>query len=131
MSWSTLARKMSSSLSLQLSPALTHFNLVPTPQDKSDILSLGIGGRMKLTKSMSINAEYNYLPGDPVVSSTIYNSLALGLDLETGGHVFQLVFTNSSGMVGHYYLAKTDGSWRKGDIYFGFNISRVFNLKKH
>jgi hypothetical protein len=80
---------------------------------------------------MSFNAEYNYLPGHPVVSSTLYNSLSMGIDLETGGHIFQLVFTNSNGMIGPWYLAKTDGSWRKGDIYFGFNISRVFNVKKH
>lgn len=131
MAQALIARKMSSRLSLQLAPALIHFNLVPKSQDKNDILSLGAGGRMKLTKSMSINAEYNYLPGHPVVSSTIYNSLSAGIDLETGGHIFQLVFTNSNGMIGPWYLAKTDGSWRKGDIYFGFNISRVFNVKKH
>jgi hypothetical protein len=126
-----IARKMSSRLSLQLSPAWVHFNLVPTPQDQNDVLSLGAGGRMKLTNRMSINAEYSYLPGNPVVSSTIHNSLSLGIDLETGGHVFQLIFTNSNGMIGPYYLTKTDGTWGKGDIYFGFNISRVFNLKRN
>ena len=131
MAQALIARKMSSRLSLQLAPALIHFNLVPKLQDKNEVLSLGAGGRMKLTKSMSVNAEYNYLPGHPVVSSTIYNSLSAGIDLETGGHIFQLVFTNSNGMIGPWYLAKTDGSWRKGDIYFGFNISRVFNVKKH
>ena len=121
---------MSSRLSLQFSPAWIHYNLVPTPQDDNDIVALNIGGRLKLTRSMSVNAEYNYLPGKPMVSSTIYNSLGLGIDLETGGHVFQLVFTNSDGMTAPNYLGKTAGSWRKGDIYFGFNISRVFNFKK-
>ena len=125
-----IARKMSSRLSLQFSPAWIHYNLVPTPQDNNDIVALNIGGRLKLTRSMSVNAEYNYLPGSPMVSSNIYNSLGLGIDMETGGHVFQLVFTNSGGMIAPYYLGKTDGSWRKGDIYFGFNISRVFNFKK-
>lgn len=85
---------------------------------------------MKLTKRMSINAEYNYLRGKPIVSTAIYNSLSLGLDMETGDHVFQFVFTNSDGMAAPYYLGKTAGSWRKGDIYFGFHIFRVFNLKK-
>lgn len=125
-----IARKMSSRLSLQFSPAWTHYNLVPMPQDNNDVVALNIGGRLKLTRSMSVNAEYNYLPGNPMVSSNIYNSLGLGIDLETGGHIFQLVFTNSDGMIAPYYLGKTAGSWRKGDIYFGFNISRVFNFKK-
>ena len=124
-----IARKFSRNLSLQLTPALIHFNLVPTPQDKSNVVAIGIGGRMKITKRMSINAEYNLLPSDQVVSSKVYNSLSLGMDIETGGHVFQLVFTNSQGMIGPYYLAKTAGRWGKGDIYFGFNISRSFNWK--
>lgn len=125
-----LARKFSSRLSLQLSPAWMHFNLVPAPADKNNVFAMGIGGRMKLTRRMSMNAEYNWLPDDQLVTSKIYNSLSTGLDLETGGHVFQLVFTNSRGMIGPYYLAKTAGSWGKGDIYFGFNITRNFVLRK-
>lgn len=125
-----IARKFTSKLSLQLSPSLIHFNLVPTPQDKNNLLSLGIAGRMKITKRMSLNGEYNYLPDNQIVSSKIYNSLSLGLDMETGGHVFQFVFTNSRGMAGPYYLTKTVGAWEKGNIYFGFNISRSFNFMK-
>jgi hypothetical protein len=103
--------------------------MVPTPQDKNDVFAAGIGGRMKITKRMSINAEYNYLAGEQVVSSNVYKSLSFGMDIETGGHVFQLIFTNSRGMTGPYYLAKTMGQWKDGNIYFGFNISRAFNLK--
>jgi hypothetical protein len=125
-----IARKLSSSLSLQLTPSLVHFNMVATPKDKNDVFALGIGGRMKFTKRMSINVEYNYLPGEQVVSSTVYKSLSMGMDIETGGHVFQLIFTNSRGMTGPYYLAKTAGTWGKGNIYFGFNISRAFNFKR-
>jgi opacity protein-like surface antigen len=125
-----IARKFSSRLSLQLTPSLIHFNMVPTPQDKNDVFAAGIGGRMKITKRMSINAEYNYLAGEQVVSSNVYKSLSFGMDIETGGHVFQLIFTNSRGMTGPYYLAKTMGQWKDGNIYFGFNISRAFNLKR-
>lgn len=125
-----LARKMSPNVSLQLAPAWIHFNLVPTAQDKNDVFALGIGGRMKITKRMSINADYNYLPSGQVASTSIYNSLSAGLDIETGGHVFQLVFSNSEGMIAPYYLTKTDGSWGNGDIYFGFNITRIFNFQK-
>jgi hypothetical protein len=85
---------------------------------------------MKFNKRMSINAEYNLLPGGQVVSSSLKNSLSFGWDIETGGHVFQLVFSNSAGMVDPYFMSKTLGTWGNGDIYFGFNISRIFSFKK-
>src|SRR5205823_1362494 len=125
-----VARKFTRRLSLELAPSWIHFNLVPAAADNNDLLTLGMGGRMKVTKRMSINVEYDYLPSGQFSSTKIYNSFSTGIELETGGHVFQLIFTNSDGMVEPYYLSKTSGSWRKGDIYFGFNISRVFNLKK-
>jgi hypothetical protein len=124
------ARKFNKNLSLEITPTWVHFNLVPKVADKNDILALGFGGRMKLTKRMSINAEYDYVPSGQIKSTNIYNSFSTGVEFETGGHVFQLIFTNSAAMVEPYYLAKTTGSWGKGDVYFGFNISRVFNLKK-
>jgi len=125
-----IAKKFSRNLSLQLTPSLIHFNMVRTPQDKNNVVAIGIGGRMKITKRMCIDAEYNYVSPNQIVTDAIYHSLSFGLDLETGGHVFQLIFTNSQGMIGPYYLAKTYGDWGKGDIYFGFNISRSFNFKK-
>jgi hypothetical protein len=125
-----LARKFSRWLSLQLTPTWLHYNLVPTVMDKNDVFALGLGGRMKITKRMSIDAEYSIVPTGQVVSTSVHNSLSLGWDIETGGHVFQLVFTNSQSMLPTQYLAQTTGTWGKGDIYFGFNISRNFNLKK-
>ena len=125
-----IARKFSSKLSLQVTPIWLHYNLVPTPQDKNDVFVLCLGSRMKVSKRISINAEYNLLPSDQMVSTDIFHSLSLGLDIETGGHVFQLIFSNSEGMIGPYYLGKTTGSWGNGDIFFGFNISRAFHLKK-
>ena len=125
-----IARKFSSKLSLQLTPVWIHYNLVPTPEDNNDVFGVGFGGRMKISKRVSINAEYNLLPSDQIVSTEIFNSLSFGLDIETGGHVFQLIFSNSEGMVGPSYFGKTTGNWADGDIYFGFNISRAFNFKK-
>jgi hypothetical protein len=125
-----IARKFSRNLSLQIAPSWTHYNLVGTPEDKNDIFAISAGGRMKFTKRMSVTAEYNYLLPDQVVSTKVYNAISLGIDIETGGHVFQLVFTNSNGMIGPYYLSRTNGSWDKGDIFFGFNISRSFNFRK-
>ncbi|HYH14248.1 MAG TPA: DUF5777 family beta-barrel protein, partial [Flavisolibacter sp.] len=116
-----LARKFTRNLSLQLEPSWLHFNLVPTSQDKNDVFALGIGGRYKITKRVSINAEYNYLPDDQLVTEASTNSFSFGFDIETGGHVFQLVFSNSQGMAGPSYLSKTTGKWGEGDVYFGFN----------
>lgn len=124
-----IARKFSPNLSLQVTPSWIHYNLVPTPKDKNDVFALGIGGRMKVSRRISINAEYNYLPPNQMVTTNVFNSLSLGVDIETGGHVFQLIFSNSQGMIPPYYLAKTTGDWGKGDIYFGFNITRIFDLK--
>jgi opacity protein-like surface antigen len=125
-----IARKISRSLSLQLAPTYLHYNLVPTVSDKNDLFAMGLGARMKITNRMSIDAEYNYLPSGQVVSTPTRNSFSLGWDIETGGHVFQLVFSNSQSMLETQYITQTTGSWGKGDIYFGFNISRNFNLKK-
>jgi hypothetical protein len=131
-----IARKFSNALSLQIAPTYLHYNSVPAEGDNNDLFALSMGGRIKITKRMSINAEYDYLPTGQIKSISTYNSFSLGWDIETGGHVFQLVFSNSQSMVESQYIAQgtsgapSTGSWGKGDIYFGFNISRVFNLKK-
>jgi opacity protein-like surface antigen len=127
-----IARKISQELSIQLTPAYLHRNLVATELDPNDILAIGAGARLKLTKRISLNGEYYYIANPKKNFSTqIYNPLSLGFDIETGGHVFQLFFTNSLGMTEKQFLGATTGSWKKGDIHFGFNISRVFTLKKH
>jgi opacity protein-like surface antigen len=127
-----VARKISQGLSVQLTPAYLHRNLVATELDPNDIFAMGAGARLKLTKRISLNGEYYYIANPKKNFSTqIYNPLSLGFDIETGGHVFQLFFTNSLGMTEKQFLGATTGSWKKGDIHFGFNISRVFSLKKH
>ena len=124
-----IARKFGSSLSLQLMPSLVHKNLVETKDDKNDIFSIGIGGRYKITNRMSVNAEYYYTPPDQM-SYEFDQPFSIGLDLETGGHVFQLHFSNAKAFFENGFITETQGSWGKGDIYFGFNISRVFTIKK-
>ncbi len=126
-----VGRKFSEALSLQIAPTFVHRNLVPTPTDPNDLFALGAGGRLKLTKRICFNAEYYYLLNSRKdMSQKIYDPLSLGFDIETGGHVFQLVFTNSLGIIERDFIGETTGRWSKGDIHFGFNISRVFTLKK-
>ena len=121
-----IARKFNSSLSLQITPSFIHRNLVETETINNDFFAIGYGGRYKLSKRVSINAEYFQQFNRPDEAFT--NSLSLGFDIETGGHVFQLHVTNSQGMFERSFIGETVGSWSQGDIYFGFNISRVFTL---
>jgi len=125
-----IARKFGSKFSAQLTPTYLHYNLVPTAADKNDVFAVAAGARMKITKRMSINAEYNYLPTGQVVSTKVNDAFSLGWDIETGGHVFQLIFSNSQSMIESQYITQTTGQWSKGDIFFGFNVSRNFNLSK-
>ena len=127
-----VARKISQGFSFQLSPTFVHRNLVGTELDPNDFYAIGAGGRMKLTKRISFNAEYYYLvnANNKYLSLPVYNPLSVGFDLETGGHVFQIILTNSQAMIEKGFIGETTGQWKHGDIHLGFNISRVFTLKK-
>jgi hypothetical protein len=127
-----VARKISQGLSLQLTPTYVHRNLVATELDPNDLWAMGAGGRLKLSKRISLNAEYFYLVNadNTYMSSPVYNPLSVGVDIETGGHVFQLILTNSLAMIEKGFIGETTGRWMNGDIHIGFNISRVFTLKK-
>ena len=121
------ARKFNDYFSLQLSPTLLRYNIVENVNIPNDFYSLGIGFRQRITKRVNITTEYFYridkLDG-------YYDPLTVGVDIETGGHVFQLHVSNSTGMTERTFINETAGSWSKGDLRFGFNISRVFTLKK-
>ncbi len=125
-----IGRKFSRSITVQLSPTFVHKNLVPLAIDKNDFFSIGIGARAKVSNRVAIVAEafpnlygartgYNFLP------------LALGIDIETGGHVFQLHISNSRGMNEKAVITETLQDWGKGEIQMGFNLSRVFTVKKN
>lgn len=125
-----LARKFGQSFSLQLMPTLVHRNLVPTEQDFNSIFAMGVGTSVRLTGSLRWNVEYYYLLPNQIASTlggeTVSNSLSVGIDLETGGHIFQLHLSNSRGMTEPFLIGQTTGNWLDGDIHFGFNVSRVF-----
>lgn len=129
-----MARKFGDWLSIQLMPTAVHRNLVTTQFDNNTVYSMGAGTSIKLNGSLRFNVEYYYFPSDQINSllggEEIQNSLSVGIDLETGGHVFQLHLTNSRGMTEKYLIGETTGNWGDGDIHFGFNVSRVFNVRK-
>ncbi len=122
-----IARKLTEGLSIQLSPTITHLNLIDSTKYNNDIISLGIGVRQKLTDRTSVNLEYFYVLPDQMDSDKT-NALSIGFDVETGGHVFQLFFTNSSGPFEKSFITDTRAKWLDGNVRFGFNIARVFNF---
>lgn len=123
-----IARKFNQRFSAQITPSMVHKNLVPTELDPNDMFALGFGGRIKLTNRISFNAEYYHVFKSDYLSESVYDPLSIGFDIETGGHVFQLIFTNSLAMIEKGFITETTGQWGKGDIHFGFNLSRVFML---
>ena len=116
-----LGRKFSEGFSLQVSPTLVHRNLTATVAEKNDVYAVAGAGRIKLSKRIALNAEYIYVLPDQI-ASRYRNSLSLGFDIETGGHVFQLHFTNSTSMIEKGFVTETSGNWMDGDIHFGFNL---------
>lgn len=125
-----IARKFANWLSLQLMPTHLHYNFVQFRDDPNDVFAIGLGGRVKLSNRIALTGEYYMVvPPNDRLSGT-RNSLTLGFDIETGGHVFQLLFTNSTGITERTVIGQTTGGWDKGDIHFGFNISRVFTVVK-
>lgn len=124
-----IGRKFNDNLSLQLAPTLVHRNMVKDSTIKNDVLALGAGGRYKITRRTSFNVEYFYVLPDQLEAG-FKNSLSVGFDIETGGHVFQLHFTNSKPMNEKGFITETTGDWAKGDIQFGFNVSRMFGIVK-
>lgn len=122
-----IARKFNDYFSLQLLPSFVHYNSVSLTKDPNDLYALGAGTRIRISRRVNITTEY-YQQFNKFTGSK--NSLSIGVDIETGGHVFQLHLSNSTGMTERTFIHETTGTWGNGDIHFGFNISRVFVVKK-
>jgi Membrane bound beta barrel domain (DUF5777) len=123
-----IGRKFSEALTLELVPTYVHRNLVSVAAESNDVFALGIGGRVRLTKRMALTGEYMYVLPNQLLSN-YKNMLSLGLDIETGGHVFQLHFTNSPSMSEYSFTTQNETDFFGANgIRFGFNVSRVFTL---
>ncbi len=124
-----IARKFTPALSLQLMPSFVHKNTVDQSIEDNDQFALGVGGRIKVSRSVALTTEYYYRfnvhEGNPY-----YNSIGFGVDIETGGHVFQIVITNSRGLTERAFITETTGEFFDGDIHLGFNVTRIFQLKR-
>ena len=132
-----IARKFSDRLSVQVSPTFLYRNRPETANEERALMAIGVGGRLKVTKRLSINAEYFWTARDDKAytdrfgQALQYNdALSIGVDLETGGHVFQMHFTNVIGMNEKQFIGETTGAWGKGEVRWGFNISRTFSFDR-
>jgi len=125
-----IGRKFSERFSLQLAPIFVHRNLVQLASEENDVYALGIGTRFKLSKRIALVADYHYIAKG--LEKKVYKDpLSVGFDIETGGHVFQLHFSNTTGMNEKAFITNTTGDWGKGEVRFGFNLSRVFTVGRH
>lgn len=122
-----IARKFSPGFSLQLSPTWVHRNTLTDTTSVRDLYALGIGPRVRLTRSMAVNGEY-FLRLNAADGTLNDDAIGLCFEIETGGHVFYLIFTNSIGMIDRRLVAETSGRFFEGDIHFGFNITRLFQI---
>ena len=120
-----ISRRITNALSLELAPTYVRQNLVLESSQQHTQMALGVGGRLKLNKRLSINVDYVYNL-DRASNSIYQDPFTIGLDIETGGHVFQLLFTNAQSTNEPGFISTAEGNWAKGDIFFGFNIVRVF-----
>jgi hypothetical protein len=124
-----LGRKFSERFTLQLTPTMVHTNLVAMHTQPNDVFALGAGARLKLSKRIALTGDY-FHSFNGIEQGINYHPLSIGVDIETGGHVFQLHFSNATGMNERSFINETTTRWGKGEIRFGFNLSRVFQLKK-
>jgi hypothetical protein len=104
-----------------------HFNLADDLEDKNDIIIIAAAARYKVTQRMAITAEYGWRATD-YTKTRYYDSFGIGVDIETGGHVFQMHLTNSFGLTENQFFTRTTDNWGDGGIRLGFNISRVFSI---
>lgn len=122
-----IGRKFSESFSMQLAPVFVHRNLVSLAREENDAYAIGIGVRYKFSKRTALVVDHHYIIKG--IDKNIYSDpTSIGLDIETGGHVFQLHFSNATGMNEKAFITNTTGDWSKMEIRFGFNLSRVFTL---
>ena len=120
-----ISRKINQKLSLQISPIIVHENYVQNDEQENTQFVIGAGGRYKLSKFVTFNLDYAYHT-NRASNSVFKNPLSVGFDIETGGHVFQVHFTNAQPMYDAGFLTDAKGDWSKGNFFFGFNLSRVF-----
>lgn len=124
-----VARKFSENLSLQVSPTAVWFNRVGFETNIEDgstqgYVGLGLSGRYKIRPRTALTLQYI-----PTLNQFDKNhNIAVGIDIETGGHVFQMFFTTTPALNDQYLVAGSNGSFIEREFRFGFNVNRLFQI---
>jgi hypothetical protein len=129
-----ITRKFNDYVSVAITPTMVHQNLVETKAQSHDIYAIGLGASVKISRSARFNFEYiprlNARDEKKLDGTQYYDAFAFGLDIETGGHVFQLHFTNGAGLIEQQFISQNANKLSLNTLRFGFNLSRVFSLEK-
>ncbi len=120
-----LSKNFSDKISLQLSPTYAKRGFNETIFEQENNIILGLASSYRITNRLAFNIEYSANLDRPEISP-FNDVLSFGIDIETGGHVFQLLFSNTQTIDNVSVMTDAEGSWKDGKIYFGFNILRVF-----
>ncbi|MCC6691141.1 MAG: hypothetical protein IT235_06365 [Bacteroidia bacterium] len=119
-----IARKFTRYFSFEILPTYQHRNFVKAlvnsyngKEESNDLFALGAAMRLKLTRRMAILIDYfhvfsDYRKNNPV--TPYYDPLAVGIEIETGGHVFHINVTNALGIIENDFIPNTTDSWTKG-----------------
>ncbi len=124
-----IGRKFNERITLQIAPMIVHSNFVTSDVIPNTLIATEVGLRYKFVNRVALVVDYTY-PFNQFPADFTKHPLSIGVDIETGGHVFQLFLSNSTGINERAYIRENTGSWFKGDIGFGFNISRLFQIQR-
>ena len=116
------------SIGFQVSPGYIGTGYIPAENSSYSFFTLGGGGSVKLSKKISFNVEYLYRFEDEI---DYVNPLSASIDLDTGGHLFQIVISNGQQMYDQAIITNPTGDWAEGSLYLGFNLVRGFNFKQY
>ncbi|SMO40854.1 DUF5777 family beta-barrel protein [Fodinibius sediminis] len=119
------SRKFSKRFSLQILPTYAHFNRY-NAIGSQNLFALGMGMAIHLSKRYALTAEYYPVLGEHLPGTK--NAFSLGMNIQTGGHVFQLFFTSTEWHLQQFVIADNDQQFWAGDFRFGFNVNRIFGL---
>ncbi len=120
-----VAHKFNNGFSAQIMPTVIHRNLIDSSKYNNDVFSMGVGFKKKILPSITLNIEYFWVAPNQI-SDQFIDPLSIGIDINTGWHTFQLHLTNATGTFEQAAITQTTNKWSKGNIHFGFNLSREF-----
>lgn len=124
-----ISKKLNDRFSIQVVPTLMHRNYVAF-EDQNTIGSVGLGARIQINKIMALTTEYylNLPNSRSVLGQTYYDPLTVGVEFNTGGHVFRILFSNSAGFTESQFIPYTNSTWSNGGFRLGFAFGRLFKM---